>query len=125
MKNIFAICSHTEKYTGTESDIQNDNLLYKIHQKFQNIFEYVGYYYLFILLICFVSFFFFHYFFFFLKSTIEKYNNKQNKLLCCILYKFHNSYFVKFVYFVICIYLVCYFLFIYPYTCSSFILVHV
>ena len=30
---------YTAKYTESESDIQNNDLLYKIHQKWQNAFE--------------------------------------------------------------------------------------
>ena len=30
---------YTVKYTEFESDIQNNNLLYKIHKKYQNAFE--------------------------------------------------------------------------------------
>ena len=30
---------YTEKYTESESDIQNNNLLYKIHQQHQNTFD--------------------------------------------------------------------------------------
>ena len=33
---------YTEKYTEAESDIQNNNLLNKIHQKCQNTFEFLG-----------------------------------------------------------------------------------
>ena len=30
---------NTEKYTESDSDIQNNNLLYKVHQKCQNTFQ--------------------------------------------------------------------------------------
>ena len=30
---------YTEKYTESESDIQNNDLLYKTHQKHQNTFQ--------------------------------------------------------------------------------------
>ena len=30
---------YTEKYAESESDIQNDNLLYQINQTCQNVFE--------------------------------------------------------------------------------------
>ena len=33
---------YTEKYTESESDIQNNNLLYKIQPKCQNTFENLG-----------------------------------------------------------------------------------
>ena len=35
---------YTEKYTESESDIQNSNLLYKIHQKHQNTFEHLDHF---------------------------------------------------------------------------------
>ena len=34
---------HTEKYTESESDIQNNNSLYKIDQKCQNTFDLLEY----------------------------------------------------------------------------------
>ena len=59
------------KYTEFESDIQSTDLLYKIDQTCQNIFEY-----------------------------LEQFENiKYFKLLSCIIYKVHNSYFVYFVIF--------------------------
>ena len=33
------MAAYTEKYTESESDIQNNDLLYKTHQKHQNTFE--------------------------------------------------------------------------------------
>ena len=32
---------YTEKYTGSDKDIQNNNLLYKIHQQRQNTFQFL------------------------------------------------------------------------------------
>ena len=34
---------YTEKYTKSESDIQNNHLLYITHPKCQNIFEYLDF----------------------------------------------------------------------------------
>ena len=61
---------YTVKYTESESDIQNINVLYKIHQQYQNTFD------------TFVQ-----------KGKILQ----KNKLVLGILYKLHNSYFVVFV----------------------------
>ena len=33
------MAAYTEKYTESESDIQNNDLLYKTHRKHQNTFE--------------------------------------------------------------------------------------
>ena len=49
------------KYTESEYDIQNNELLYKIHQKHPNAFE-----------------------------MLEISKNKKIELIFCILYKFHN-----------------------------------
>ena len=61
---------YSVKYTESESDIQNIDLLYKIKQKCQNTF-----------------------------GNVEKIENFKNKInfLCCIIYNLHNSYFEKFV----------------------------
>ena len=59
---------YTVNYTDSESDIQNNDLLYKIQQH-QNIFD--------------------------ILEMFEKIkDNKQNKCLVCIVYKFHNPYFI-------------------------------
>ena len=65
---------YTVKYTESESDIQNNNLLYKIHQNAK------------ILSKCW-------------KMNFE--NITKNQILFYYMYKFHNSYFVIFVNFVI------------------------
>ena len=88
---------YTEKDTESESDIKNNNLLYTIHQQCQHTFE---------------------------KSIIiyfdvripenEIRKKKTLKLATysfCYIFKFHNSYFVIFIYLVLCI--------IYIYTCRS------
>ena len=92
--------SYIVKYNESESDIQNTHLLYKNTKKYPKYFR-----------------------------TIQIFkNNKSNqhKRLFCILYKFHNSYFVilNFLFmslyylylykFCICVYLV-YFVFVYLY----------
>ena len=82
------------KYNESEYDIQNNDLLYKIHKKYQNTFailENVG--------------------------NVRK-RNHNLKMLFCVLYKLHNSYFVNFV--------ILYILYILYYTCRSltFIYVH-
>ena len=58
---------YTEKYTESESDIQNNDLLYKIDQQCQNTFE-----------------------------ILEKWKIRKikNQILFCNIYKLHNSYFV-------------------------------
>ena len=66
------------KSAESEYDIQNSNFLYKINQKHQNtfdVFEFVW--------------------------KRSKRRIKHIKLLLCILYNFHNSYFVMFVSFAI------------------------
>ena len=55
------------KYTESEYDIPNNNLLNKVDQQFQSIFEH-----------------------------FVKFENKQIKMLFVILYKFNSSYFVNF-----------------------------
>ena len=81
---------YTEKYTESESDIQNNDLLYKINQQCQNtfeVFEQIG------------------------KSKIFN----LFKLLFCNMFKLHNSCFVNvvvlvfldFLYFYIYIYYTC------------------
>ena len=59
------------KYTESEYDIQNNDLLYKIDQHHQNTFD------------CFESF--------------GKIKFENFKYLFCIMYKLHNLYFVMFV----------------------------
>ena len=67
---------YTEKYTESESDIQNNNLFYKIGQQCQNTLE-----------------------------LLEKFGKiesvRTNQKLEFLMYKFHNSYFVSVVFFVI------------------------
>ena len=62
---------YTEKYTESESDIQNNNLFYKICQKCQNVF-------------------------YLLENFGKLKCSKLSKLdlLFCIMYKFHNLKFV-------------------------------
>ena len=62
---------HRVKYTESESDIQNSYLFYKKHQKCQNTFEFL--------------------------ENCRKSKNQKNEKVLCIMYKFHNSYFVNFV----------------------------
>ena len=71
---------YTEKYTESEYDIQNNNLLYKVHKKHQNAFEQNP---------------------IFLIFDFWNKNQKVTKtnILFCYIYKFHNAYFVTFVYF--------------------------
>ena len=65
---------YTVKYNESESIIQNNNLLYKIDQKCQNIFD--------------------------LGEKLEMFENNQKiRFWFCDLYNFHNSYFVFFVIF--------------------------
>ena len=68
---------YTEKYTEFESDIKNNNLFYEIGQQCQNTFD------------CSI-------FFGKCSKTI-----KNSVFLFCTMYKFHNSYFVIFVNFVL------------------------
>ena len=71
---------YTEKNTESESDIQNNNLFYKIDPKCQNTF------------ICLETF----------GNCPKMFENVQKlRFIFCIMYKFHNSYFVIFVNFVI------------------------
>ena len=73
---------YTEKYTESDKDIQNNSLLYKIHPKHLNTFQTI--------------------------PNIRKHleTNKttkrtfQTQNLFCYIYKYHNSYFVIFVYLV-------------------------
>ena len=58
------------KYTESEYDLQDNNLLYKIHQQCQNTFELLE---------------------FFRKRKKRKYKKRK-----CYLYKLHNLYFVNF-----------------------------
>ena len=58
------------KYTESESDIQNNDLLYKINPKYQNTFD--------------------------LLENVGKFEKEQKKhVLFCSMYKLHNSYFVS------------------------------
>ena len=63
------------KYNESESDIQNNNLFYKIDQQRQNTFDVL--------------------------DNFERKKKVLKTILLWILYKFHNSYFVIFVNFVI------------------------
>ena len=72
---------YTEKYKESQYDIQNNNLLYNIHHKCPNTFEQID-----------VSKF---------SKTINK---QQCELLLFYLYKFHNWYFVIFVFSYIFVY---------------------
>ena len=56
---------YTEKYTESKSDLQNNDLLYKIDQQCRNTFE-----------------------------ILEK-HEKENQGLFCNIYKLHSSYFRK------------------------------
>ena len=86
---------YTEKYTESESDIQNNDLLYKIDQNCQNTFD-------------------------FLENVGKLLINSKNQCFCCILYKLHNSYFVFFVFFVfVVIWGFLYFYIYIYYTCRS------
>ena len=79
---------YTEKYTESGSDIQNNDSLYKTHQKYQNT-----------LIFC--------------KIMKKNENMKKCKFLVCYMYKFHNSYFgftVNFVNVGIFVYFVCLFI---------------
>ena len=60
---------YTVKYTDSEYDIQNNNLLYKIHRQCQNTFIFVW--------------------------KIWRTNHRKCQFLICILYNFHNSYFAN------------------------------
>ena len=71
---------YTVKYTESEYDIPNNNLLYKIHQQHQHIFEQHRVPKLFEKT----------------KKTAKR-EIKRFKSFCCYLYKFYNPYFVTFV----------------------------
>ena len=84
---------YTAKYNESEYQIQNINLLYQIHQQCQKTFE---------------------------KTSIFQKVQKQIEhfqtihFLFCYMYKFHNSYFVVFVYLFVFIYFVfLYYIYIY------------
>ena len=67
---------YTEKYTESESDIQNNDSLYKIHPKCKNTF-----------------------------NILDVFQKLQRiKIWFCNMYNFHTSYFIFFVYFV-CLYI--------------------
>ena len=66
---------YTVKCTESGSDIQNNDLLYTIHQQCQNTFD--------------------------LFEKLENPPKNHFKCLFRYLYKFHNSYFVNFVTFII------------------------
>ena len=60
---------YTQKYTDSDKRIQNNNLLYKLHQQYQNTFE----------IFIFVNF-----------------ENQKDQTSFYYIYKFYNPYFVKF-----------------------------
>ena len=72
------------KYTESEYDIQNIDLLYKIDQQMPKYFRFVGNVW----------------------NVLKKSEIKKIERLFCILCKLHNSYFVFFVYFVYFVYFV-------------------
>ena len=86
---------YTEKYTESESDIQNNNLLYKIHPKCQNSFEQPE---------CFEIF------------RKQKTKNRNITFLFYTMHKFHNSYFVLFFFIIVLCFVFLYFYIYYIYT---------